>query len=185
MGLAVGFVIRQVRRRLDNPPVEITISILSGYFAYLPAEALGVSGVLAAVTVGIYMGWHTPQLTHAQTRLQGVAVWEILFFVLNALLFTLIGLQLPVILDASLGPLDGDAHLVRGADRHDRRHRRRASRGSSAARLRACSAHGPATRLDLTGAARLVGHARSRVTCRRARSSRSPPTPARRSRTAI
>ncbi len=103
VGLAVGFVIREVRRRLDNPPVEITISILSGYFAYLPAEAIGVSGVLAAVTVGIYMGWHTPELTSAQTRLQGVAVWEILFFLLNAFLFTIIGLQLPVILDGLSG----------------------------------------------------------------------------------
>jgi Na+/H+ antiporter len=103
VGLAVGYVIREVRRRLDNPPVEITISILSGYFAYLPAEAIGVSGVLSAVTVGIYMGWHTPELTTAQTRLQGVAVWEILFFLLNAFLFTIIGLQLPVILDGLAG----------------------------------------------------------------------------------
>jgi Na+/H+ antiporter len=103
VGLAVGFVIREVRRRLDNPPVEITISILSGYFAYLPAEAVGVSGVLAAVTVGIFMGWHTPELTTAQTRLQGVAVWEILFFLLNAFLFTIVGLQLPVILDGLSG----------------------------------------------------------------------------------
>jgi CPA1 family monovalent cation:H+ antiporter len=103
VGLAVGLVIREVRRRLDNPPVEITISILSGYFAYLPAEALDVSGVLAAVTVGIYMGWHTPELTNAQTRLQGIAVWEILFFLLNAFLFTMIGLQLPVILDGLSG----------------------------------------------------------------------------------
>lgn len=103
VGLVVGLVIREVRRRLDNPPVEITISILSGYFAYLPAEAIGVSGVLAAVTVGIYMGWHTPELTTAQTRLQGVAVWEILFFLLNAFLFTIVGLQLPVILDGLSG----------------------------------------------------------------------------------
>ncbi|MGH2920939.1 MAG: cation:proton antiporter, partial [Gaiellaceae bacterium] len=103
VGLLVGLVIREVRRRLVNPPGEITISILSGYFAYLPAEALGVSGVLAAVTVGIYMGWHTPELTTAQTRLQGVAVWEILFFLLNAFLFTIIGLQLPVILDGLSG----------------------------------------------------------------------------------
>jgi Na+/H+ antiporter len=103
VGLAVGFVIRQVRRRLANPPVEITISILSGYFAYLPAQAAGVSGVLAAVTVGIYMGWHTPELTTPQTRLQGAAVWEILFFLLNALLFALIGLQLPAIIDALSG----------------------------------------------------------------------------------
>ena len=103
VGLAVGWVIRQVRRRIDNPPVEITISILSGYFAFLPAYALGVSGVLAAVTAGIYLGWHTLELTSARTRLQGIAVWEIIFFVLNGLLFALVGLQLPVILDALSG----------------------------------------------------------------------------------
>jgi monovalent cation/hydrogen antiporter len=119
IGLAVGSLIRQVRRRLDNPPLEITISILSGYFAYLPAQAAGVSGVLAAVTVGIYMGWHTPELTTAQTRLQGTAVWEILFFVLNAFLFALVGLQLPAIVDAlsgrSTGALIRDAAVVFGA----------------------------------------------------------------------
>jgi monovalent cation/hydrogen antiporter len=99
IGLAVGFLIRQLRRRLDNPPVEITISLLSGYFAYLPAQAATVSGVLAAVTVGIYMGWHTPELTTAQTRLQGQAVWEIVFLILNGLLFALVGLELPSIID--------------------------------------------------------------------------------------
>jgi monovalent cation/hydrogen antiporter len=118
VGLAVGYVIRQVRRRLDNPPLEITISILSGYFAYLPAHAAGVSGILAAVTVGIYMGWHTPELTSAQTRLQGIAVWEILFFLLNALLFALVGLQLPSILDGLSGhspsSLVGYAALICG-----------------------------------------------------------------------
>jgi CPA1 family monovalent cation:H+ antiporter len=103
IGLGIGFLIRQVRLRLHDPPLEITISLLSGFFAYLPAQAAGVSGVLAAVTVGIYMGWHTPELTSAQTRLQGIAVWEIVFFVLNALLFALIGLQLPRILDALSG----------------------------------------------------------------------------------
>ncbi len=117
VGLATGMVIRQVRRRLDNPPVEITISILSGFFAYLPAHALGVSGVLAAVTVGIYMGWHTPELTTSQTRLQGQAVWEIVFLVLNAALFALVGLQLPAILDElsaarTTGELLGYAALV-------------------------------------------------------------------------
>jgi monovalent cation/hydrogen antiporter len=103
IGLAVGFLIRQVRQRLDNPPVEITVSLMSGYFAYLPAHAAGVSGILAAVTVGIYMGWYTPVLTTPQTRLQGIAVWEIAFFLLNALLFALVGLQLPAILDALSG----------------------------------------------------------------------------------
>jgi monovalent cation/hydrogen antiporter len=99
IGLAVGYVVRQVRRRMQDPPAEIAISLLTGYLAYLPAEALGVSAVLAVVTVGIYMGWYTPELTDADTRLQGFAFWTILTFILNAALFTLIGLQLPVVLD--------------------------------------------------------------------------------------
>ena len=103
VGLAVGYLIRQLRKRLDDPPVEIAIALLSGYLGYLPAQALGVSGVLAAVTVGIYMGWHTPELTTVQTRLQGQAVWEIVFLLLNGLLFALVGLQLPTILDALSG----------------------------------------------------------------------------------
>jgi monovalent cation/hydrogen antiporter len=103
IGLGVGFVVRHVRRRIQDPALAITLSLLSGYLAYLPATAAGVSGVLAAVTIGIYMGWYTPELTTWQTRLQGVAVWEITFFLLNALLFALIGLQLPVIVDALSG----------------------------------------------------------------------------------
>jgi CPA1 family monovalent cation:H+ antiporter len=99
LGLAVGWVIRQVRARIDDPPTEITISLLSGYAGYLPAEALHLSGVIGAVTVGVYVGWYTPQLTTPIMRLQGVAVWEILTFLLNAVLFLLIGLQLPSVLD--------------------------------------------------------------------------------------
>ncbi len=94
IGLAVGWLVRQLRRRLDDPPVEIAIAVLSGYLAYLPAEAAGVSGVLAAVTIGVYMGWYTPELTTERTRLSGDAFWEILVFLVNALLFVLVGLQL-------------------------------------------------------------------------------------------
>ena len=100
IGMLVGAAITAVRRRLDDIPVEITISIFSGFVAYLPAEALGVSGVLAAVTTGIYLGWMAPQISTAQMRIQGFAVWELIVFLLNALLFLLIGLQLPSILDA-------------------------------------------------------------------------------------
>ena len=96
----VGWVVRQVRRRLDNPPAEITISLLTGYVAFIPADLVGVSAVLSAVSAGIYLGWHTPELTNAQVRLQGLAVWEIVQYLLNALLFVLIGLQLPVVVDA-------------------------------------------------------------------------------------
>ena len=110
VGLGVGWLIRQIRKRLDNPPAEITISLLTGYVAFIPAELMGVSAVLAAVTAGIYLGWYTPELTSAQVRLQGLAVWEIVQYLLNALLFVLIGLQLPVVIDA-LGDLSA-AQLV-------------------------------------------------------------------------
>jgi Na+/H+ antiporter len=99
IGLAVGWVIAHVRERLDDPPVEITISLLTCYAAYLPAEELGLSGVVAAVTVGLYMGSQTSRVTNAQVRMQGFAVWQILTFLLNSFLFVLIGLQLPQIID--------------------------------------------------------------------------------------
>lgn len=108
VGLAAGVVIRFVRSRIDDPPTEITISLLSGYAAYLPAEELHFSGVIAAVTTGVYMGWHTPQLTTALMRLQGVSVWEILTFLLNAVLFLLVGLQLPGVLDQVEGYAAGE-----------------------------------------------------------------------------
>jgi CPA1 family monovalent cation:H+ antiporter len=118
IGLAVGWVVRQVRRRLDNPPVEVAIALLSGYLAYLPAVAIGVSGVLAAVTIGVYMGWYTPELTNERTRLAGDSFWEIFVFVVNALLFVLVGLQLRGIVDALSGTstwrLAGYALLVSG-----------------------------------------------------------------------
>jgi CPA1 family monovalent cation:H+ antiporter len=99
IGLVVGYLVRQVRRRLNDPPTEITVALITAYLAYLPAEALGVSAVLAAVTVGLYMGWYTPELTNAETRLQGEAFWTILTFILNAALFALVGLQIPQVLD--------------------------------------------------------------------------------------
>ena len=69
----------------------------------MPAEAIGASGVLAAVTVGIFVGWRAPKIAAAHMRLQGYAVWETLVFLLNAILFVLIGLQLPFILDGLSG----------------------------------------------------------------------------------
>jgi monovalent cation/hydrogen antiporter len=103
IGLIVGYLVAELRRRLHNPPVEVTISLMTGYFAFLPASAAGSSGVLAVVTAGVYLGWRTPELTSPQGRIQGAAMWEILTFVINALLFTLVGLQLPHILDELQG----------------------------------------------------------------------------------
>ncbi len=105
VGIGIGALIALVRSRLDNPPVEITIALFSAYFAYLPAEAMGVSGVLAAVTVGIFMGRLTSRLTTPTTRIQNLAVWEIVTFLLNSALFVLVGLQLPTVVEA-IGGLD-------------------------------------------------------------------------------
>jgi Na+/H+ antiporter len=119
IGLAVGWLIAIVRRRIQDAPTEITISVVTPFFAYLPAEAIGVSAVLAAVTAGIYLGWNSPRLVTADTRIQSYAVWSVLVFMLNAALFTLLGLQLPNVLDGisemsgmSAGDLVRDAALV-------------------------------------------------------------------------
>ncbi len=103
IGLAVGKLVAALRRRLDDAPTEITISLLTPYFAYLPAEAAGVSAVLAAVVSGIYLGFRSPELITPQTRIQAFAVWEIVVFLLNAMLFVLLGLQLPGVVEG----LDG------------------------------------------------------------------------------
>jgi CPA1 family monovalent cation:H+ antiporter len=116
VGLVVGWLVAEVRRRLDDPPVEITLSLVTGYAAYLPAERLGVSGVLAAVTAGIYVGWRAPELASASTRLLGFSFWEVLVYLLNAVLFILVGLQLNPILAGVTGQsaviLVGQAAMV-------------------------------------------------------------------------
>jgi len=103
IGLAVGWLAAQVRRRLDDPPVEIVLSVLTGYAAFVPAEQLGVSGVLAAVTAGLYVGWRAPELASAPTRLLGFSFWEVLGHLLNSVLFILVGLQLRPILSGVSG----------------------------------------------------------------------------------
>ena len=99
IGLLAGYLVRRVRQRARDAPTSITLALLTSYLAYLPAEALGVSAVLAVVTVGLYLGWYTPELTDPESRLQGEAFWRILTFILNAVLFTLLGLQLPNVVD--------------------------------------------------------------------------------------
>ena len=108
IGLVVGYLIAEVRRRVNNPPVEVTISLMTGYFAFIPANAVGASGVIAVVTAGVYLGWRTPELTSVDSRLQGEAVWSIVAFVLNALVFALVGLQLSGILDSLTGHSNAD-----------------------------------------------------------------------------
>jgi CPA1 family monovalent cation:H+ antiporter len=103
VGLLAGWLASQAQRRLDDPPVQITISILTPFAAYLPAEQLHVSGVLAVVTAGLYLGWRTPEIVNSRMRLQAGPVWEMIVFLLNGLVFILIGLQLPAVLKGLAG----------------------------------------------------------------------------------
>jgi Na+/H+ antiporter len=97
IGLAVGWLVAEIRKRTPDPQLNITISLLSGYVAFIPADAVGASGVLAVVTTGIYMGLRGPSIISARTRLQGFFVWDILDFIINSALFVLVGLQLRTI----------------------------------------------------------------------------------------
>jgi CPA1 family monovalent cation:H+ antiporter len=99
-GLAVGWLAQQFHKRVDDAPIEITVSLLTPFAAYLCAERLGVSGVLAVVTAGLYLGRRMPELLTFKTRLQGGPVWEMVEFLLNGFVFILIGLQLPGVLHA-------------------------------------------------------------------------------------
>jgi len=80
--------------------VENTISLLSPFIAFIPANELGCSGVLAVVTMGLFFGRKGPRVISAETRLQGTAVWEVLTFLLEGLIFIFIGLQLPQVIQA-------------------------------------------------------------------------------------
>jgi Na+/H+ antiporter len=100
IGLAVGWLAQQFHKRVDDAPIEITVSLLTPFAAYLLAERMGVSGVLAVVTAGLYLGRRMPELLTFKTRLQGGPVWEMVEFILNGFVFILIGLQLPGILHA-------------------------------------------------------------------------------------
>ena len=97
IGLVVGWIAVWIRTRITDTPVEITISLLTPYAAYLPAEALGVSGVLAAVTAGLFIGRRSSQIMGSEARLAGRAVWESLVFLLNGVVFLSIGFQISTI----------------------------------------------------------------------------------------
>jgi monovalent cation/hydrogen antiporter len=87
IGLAAGWIIAELRKRTSDAQTSVTISLFSGYAAFIPANAIGASGVLAAVTTGLYMGIRGPSIIPARIRLQGTFVWEMLDFIVNASLF--------------------------------------------------------------------------------------------------
>ena len=103
IGLVVGWTIAEIRKRVNDVNTELAISLFSAYGAFIPADQLGVSGVLAVVTCGLVLGFRAPEIASPESRMQGYALWSILTFLLNATLFILIGLQLPTIVDGLSG----------------------------------------------------------------------------------
>jgi monovalent cation/hydrogen antiporter len=115
VGLVVGWVIAQIRRRVTDVNTELTISLVSGYGAFIPADQLGFSGVLAVVTCGVYLGFQAPRIASLESRMQSDGMWSLITFLINAALFILIGDQLPFIvrhLHATAASAIGDAAIV-------------------------------------------------------------------------
>ena len=112
IGLAVGWLAEQFHKRVDDAPIEITVSLLTPFVAYLAAEQLGVSGVLAVVVAGLHLGRRLPELLTFTTRLRGGPVWEMVEFLLNGFVFILIGLQLPEVMRALSGNTSSIPRLI-------------------------------------------------------------------------
>ena len=94
IGLAVGWILIQVWRRIDDPLVGIMLSFLAPYAAYLAADRLHLSGVLAVAVCGIYASRRSSQVIPAAARVRAVGAWSLVIFVLNGLAFILVGLQM-------------------------------------------------------------------------------------------
>jgi Na+/H+ antiporter len=92
-GLAVGWLILRLRRWVNDPRLEIMLSVLTPFIAYWPPEHLGGSGVLATVTTGLYISWNGLRLIGADTRLQGIFFWDFLIYSTEGMVFLVTGLQ--------------------------------------------------------------------------------------------
>jgi NhaP-type Na+/H+ or K+/H+ antiporter len=101
LGLILGRILLPLWARVREPSIFIALSLLTAYAVYILAEeVLHLSGILAVVSYGLYRGWRDPWLfPDASTRLQNISFWEVLVFLLEALLFVFIGQQLPSILE--------------------------------------------------------------------------------------
>lgn len=100
VGLAVGWVVHRIRRRLDDPPVESALGLVVPFGVYLLAESVHASGVLAVVVAGLYLGYRSPESGYA-TRLQDGVLWRASDTILESVVFALIGLQLTAVVRAA------------------------------------------------------------------------------------
>lgn len=95
--MAYGYI--RLHPHLRDPEVEVIATFLITYLSYFLAEQVHASGVLSTVTAGLVLGWHAPELFSATMRIRGYAVWRTLVFLINAIVFLMIGLQIPLVLD--------------------------------------------------------------------------------------
>ena len=100
LGLLVAGIIDHVERRINDGPIEITLSILVPYAVYLAADKIHASGVLAVVSCGLVLSRGSSRFFSPSVRIQAWSVWEALNYILNGFVFVLIGLQLPLIRSA-------------------------------------------------------------------------------------
>ncbi|HEX4748231.1 MAG TPA: Na+/H+ antiporter [Bryobacteraceae bacterium] len=98
IGLAAGFLVHKIQQRITDAPVEITLSLITPYLSYLCAEAAHCSGILATLACGLYLGRRSSGFFSLHARIESRAVWRTLDFMLNGIVFLLLGLQLPYIL---------------------------------------------------------------------------------------
>jgi len=117
-GLLVGWLFYWLLRWVQDDLIDIVLSLVTPYVAFLGAEQLHCSGVLATVTAGIYLGARSSEYLSASTRLTGEAFWNTLVFLLNGVIFMLIGLQLPQVVQGlhahPRGELIKDTALIGG-----------------------------------------------------------------------
>jgi CPA1 family monovalent cation:H+ antiporter len=101
VGLLIGVIVNWIEHLIDDGPIEIALSILTPYAAYLAADSIRASSVLAVVACGLYLSRRSSGFFSPGVRLQASAVWDSLTFILNGLVFIFIGLQLPYVLDGA------------------------------------------------------------------------------------
>jgi monovalent cation/hydrogen antiporter len=92
-GIGVGWLMLRLRRWVNDPLIEIMISLLTPFLAFWPPQHLGGSGVLATVAAGLYVSWNGPRLISSATRLQGIFFWEFFTYVIEGMVFLMTGLQ--------------------------------------------------------------------------------------------
>jgi len=92
-GLALGWFLLRLRRWVDDPRLEITLSLMTPYAAFWLPEHLGGSGVIATIATGLYVSWNGPLLISSATRLQGLFFWDLSNYLIQGLVFLVTGLQ--------------------------------------------------------------------------------------------